>query len=224
MPLENIHSVLGIGNCYIVERDEYSVLIDAGYHSDFKRIIKTLEVIASTKPPKYIIITHAHPDHMSTIEKIRAMYTIEVVSHENEKEYAEGKKFPKPKTLLARGFACISNILPTIRCSIDHTLANGDIFEGFRIYHTPGHTPGSIILEDPDSRAIFTGDTILTNKKGTKIKKPSPVFSIDYDSALSNAVRVLSSTRPQFIFPGHGKPIINAKKAVNAFLTKFKVT
>jgi len=113
MALEHIHSILGIGNSYLVERNDHCILVDAGFPRDAKKIIKVIKKYEE-KPLKYIIITHAHPDHLGSIKKIKTLYAVEVISHEKEKEYAEGKSYPKPKKFIAQVFAVVTKVLPKI--------------------------------------------------------------------------------------------------------------
>ena len=56
---------------------------------------------------------------------------------------------------------------------------------GFPRIHTPGHTPGSISLYDPEIKLIFVGDTLIT-RKGI-INGPPLVATYDLAKALESA-------------------------------------
>jgi len=46
---------------------------------------------------------------------------------------------------------------------LDIILKEDDVVEGYRVIHTPGHTPGSISLYNPDNSVIIFGDTLRFN-------------------------------------------------------------
>lgn len=85
----------------------------------------------------------------------------------------------------------------------DRQLGDGEVLEvgGLRleVWHTPGHTPGSICLYVPEHGAIFTGDTLLRLHIGTTDgpggNKLAMQKSIERIAQLPNETRV---------YPGHG--------------------
>lgn len=221
--MSNIHPILGTGNSYLVERDDHCVLIDTGYQRNANKIINTIRSSCSDKPLKFIFLTHAHPDHTGGLATLGVFFGPSIVCHEAEKEYVVGiKKYrPKVDNFLQRIFFFFSALAPVPSYTVDRVVSDAEVFDGFRVHHVPGHTPGSIILEDLQNHVIFTGDALLSNKQGEKLKAPSSIFSVDPKSALTNVVKLLSILKPKAIFPGHGKPIYEPDKPIKAFLERF---
>ena len=220
--MENVHSILGIGNSYLIERKDHCVLIDAGYSKRASKIINTIKNVCGEKPLNYVILTHGHPDHIGGLETIGLLFGAEIICHKDEKEYIIGvKKYPKPKRLAQKIVLSFTKLLPSSNYTVDRIITDGEIFDGFKIYHIYGHTPGSIVLEDIKENILFTGDAVVSNKRGTKLIPPSEIFSFDPNAALKNILQVLSKTKPSAIFPGHGKPILKPEECIKSFLSKF---
>lgn len=118
---------------YLVEGDSLALLIDTGTAvKDLDKVVARL-----TDKPVEVIATHAHYDHVGNIR-----YFDEIYLHPAD------LKLDTPSLHEYRG---------TIK-----PVTEGDKFDlGGRcleVVHTPGHTPGSIVLVDYDNRMAFTGD------------------------------------------------------------------
>ncbi|MDZ7758789.1 MAG: MBL fold metallo-hydrolase [Desulfovermiculus sp.] len=82
------------------------------------------------------------------------------------------------------------------------------------ILHTPGHTPGSLSLHFPDSKALFAGDLIFQGSIG---RTDFPGGSLE---ALLQGVREKIFTLPgeTVIYPGHGpQTTVESEKKYNPF-------
>ena len=94
----------------------------------------------------HIILTHCHFDHIAYLPVIQKMTGAKVCIHEAD---AEGLR--NDNLSLSMHFGAHSpGIIPDI------ILQDGDIIEGYKIIHTPGHTPGSICLYDAESRDLIS--------------------------------------------------------------------
>lgn len=82
------------------------------------------------------------------------------------------------------------------------------------ILHTPGHTPGSLSLYFPDSKALFAGDLIFQGSIG---RTDFPGGSLE---TLLQGVREKIFTLPEqtVIYPGHGpQTTVEQEKLHNPF-------
>lgn len=82
------------------------------------------------------------------------------------------------------------------------------------ILHTPGHTPGSVSLYFPDSKALFSGDLIFQGSIG---RTDFPGGSMD---TLLQGVKEKVFTLPEqtVIYPGHGpQTTVEMEKKHNPF-------
>lgn len=71
----------------------------------------------------------------------------------------------------------------------------------FRVCYTPGHTTDHIILVEPSTGRMFSGDNVLG--EGTA------VFTDLYDYMKS--LQLMVGLKPSTIFPGHG-PVVKVWK------------
>ena len=189
-------------NCYIVYSDSNAVVIDAG--GDYEIIKKTLD--NNSLACKYVLLTHAHWDHIGAVAKLQ-QDGAEVVLHEAEKE------FPSNPDLSVAGFFGVSSepFMPDILTKGGETLELCGM--KFTVLHTPGHTGGSVcyILDD----CIFSGDTLFYHAVGRTD------FPTGDANALKNSVRnVLFKLEGDYtVYPGHDdKTSLEAEKKYNPYV------
>jgi glyoxylase-like metal-dependent hydrolase (beta-lactamase superfamily II) len=85
----------------------------------------------------------------------------------------------------------------------DRLLQDGDMIGGLRVLHVPGHTQGSIALVRDDG-VVFTGDALITDKRGTILPTDTRLAE-DPDLAIQSAERI-KALNPRILLPGHGTP------------------
>ena len=127
-----------------------------------------------------ILLTHYHYDHVGAVNGLKGEFGCKVFIHRADSDMYKG--------------------------NADEYLDDGEeLFlddEKIEVLHTPGHTMGGICFFLPDSKVVFTGDTI---------------FNIDIgrtDFADSDPYRMLDTmkdivdkwTNDITIYPGHGDP------------------
>ncbi len=145
-------------NCYLVISDKNNaVLIDAPEGAE--RILAELER-QGAKLTK-ILLTHGHCDHIETVAEIAEKTGAEVFIHTDD-----AKKLTDSYLNLSEYF---SMYLDEVRhyghgiCLDDgDTVIEDELL--FTVFHTPGHTSGSVcyIIED----VIFSGDTLFRDSIG----------------------------------------------------------
>jgi glyoxylase-like metal-dependent hydrolase (beta-lactamase superfamily II) len=90
----------------------------------------------------------------------------------------------------------------------DFFLKEGDISinnVNLKIFHTPGHSPGSISLYLPDRKLLFTGDLVFKGGIG-RTDLPGGDGSL-----LKKSLKRLSELEIEWLLPGHGDIISGAK-------------
>jgi glyoxylase-like metal-dependent hydrolase (beta-lactamase superfamily II) len=81
------------------------------------------------------------------------------------------------------------------------------------VIHTPGHSPGSICLAEPDG-ILFSGDTLFAASVGR-----TDLLGGDSDALLSSIRERLFALGDREVFPGHGPPTsIDREKLINPFV------
>ena len=128
------------GNSYLVVGQERALLFDLAV--DAPGVGAYAEQLAGK--PVQLVISHAHCDHIYHLEEFQEMWM-----------------HPADEPLLREGIPGIAP--PPVSCPKLHYLREGDVVDlGGRkltVLHVPGHTPGSILLLDSETRTLLSGDT-----------------------------------------------------------------
>ena len=156
-------SEFNVTNCYLVLGSERALLIDVGTgFGDLRGFVETL-----THLPISVVVTHIHPDHMGGMGQFE-----EIHAHKVDVKY--GYK-------LWTGLIARKIMFKISKGVVDNTITRKDITKGqyrtnvisiddnhifdlgdrqLLVKHLTGHTRGSIILIDEQSKIMFTGDNV----------------------------------------------------------------
>jgi len=220
--LDNIFIIPSSVNCYLIEREQDCVLIDTGMSKKAKRIIQTIKSNCANKSLSAIIITHAHLDHYAGLETLVQLYGAETVAHKEESQYImKTKEMPQREGFAGFMLKVLEKMSSVSGHNVDKIVTNQEVVNGLKVFHLPGHTPGTIALEDTVSNALFCGDIINANKTGDKILPPNQKFALDYEQALKASIKMFEITNPSVILPGHGSPILDPSDAIKTYLEEF---
>ncbi|MDD4363967.1 MAG: MBL fold metallo-hydrolase [Atribacterota bacterium] len=177
-------------NCYflVCSKTKELAVIDPAEKND-----KIIEVIEKNRfKLKYIINTHGHADHIAGNELLKSRYKSILAIHRMDSnmllDIQENLSF------------FTGNLI--VSPPADRQLMNEDIIKigqlSILIIHTPGHSPGSIILKV--DKYLFTGDTLFANGIGrTDLPGGSDEQMIH---SIKEKITVLD--RNYIILPGHG--------------------
>jgi len=174
--------------------DEKIVLIDAGTGENMKLVRRRLsEIGISAKDIDLLINTHGHYDHAGGDVYFSAEGR-PVACHELEVEMIEtGNPDLTASSLFGRRMRGIR---------VSRKLREGDLIElgqsRLRVFHTPGHTAGSISLFEEEKRILFCGDLIFEEGVG---RTDLPTGNA---AQLLNSIRRIARLGPKRILPGHG--------------------
>jgi glyoxylase-like metal-dependent hydrolase (beta-lactamase superfamily II) len=160
-----------------------TVLVDAG--------VTPMAIEAHRSTIRYIVLTHSHFDHIAYLPAIIKMTGAKVCIHADD---AEGLKDDTLSLSMHFG-AHAPGIIP------DMILKDGDHIEGYEVIHTPGHTPGSISLFDPETRNLISGDTVFTDGAFGRYDFPGGSRSV-----LVASLDRLAGLDVSGLYPGHGVP------------------
>lgn len=147
----------GIANCYLLIGEEKALLIDSGVGvGNLEETIKEL-----TLKPVILAVTHRHCDHDGGRSHFKEYY-----AHEADKPLIYGilsSTFASKTLLKGRKIEGLK-----LNKGRYHSKAiyfkDGATFDlGGRVIttvHTPGHTMGSVVFLDDQSKLMFTGDDV----------------------------------------------------------------
>ncbi|BCU67498.1 MBL fold metallo-hydrolase [Sulfolobales archaeon HS-7] len=187
---DNVWMLKGMCNTYLTY-DGY--LIDSGTKAD-----KILQFANSHNITiKEIMITHAHPDHIVDLKRLKDLTNAEIIAHEFDARVIEGK-LPHYK-IVGR---LISSIMRQEKVKVDVTVKEGEKIGDIFILHTPGHTPGSVTYIYKN--IAFTGDAVIEKKGNPSLS--NSIFSWDRKME-KKSLLVLSAYKLDYLLPGHGNTI-----------------
>jgi hydroxyacylglutathione hydrolase len=179
-------------NCYLLidPAMNQAILIDPGDEPD--RIIDWMRGISVQK----IVITHAHKDHIGAVNSIRSALSLPVYLHPLDLELAKGQ-----------------NVLPDFYLEENESILLGQ--HVVNIYHTPGHTPGSVILLC--KTIALVGDVIFPGGPG-HTNTPEELSQ----SMASMRKTVFTWPDNTILYPGHGTSTTVGKErsGFNTFFNK----
>lgn len=212
-PRPLIHEILPVGwiqcNCSVVGDPDTreAIVIDPG--DEVERVLDVLR--RHNLKTKYIVVTHAHIDHVGGLAGLKEATGAPVLMHPDDHWLYKA---------VAMQAALIGMPAPPIT-EVDQPLRAGDQVRWGRnlcahVLHTPGHTPGSLSLYLPDpEKTLFAGDTLFAGSIGR-----TDLWGGSYEAILhsihAHLLALDDSTR---VFPGHGPATtIGAERERNPFL------
>lgn len=216
--LPGIHQVDGVNaNSYFVVVGDEIMLIDTGLPRNAKKILNYLHNTLGRNPSdiKTIVLTHYHVDHTGNLFDLKKITKAKVAVHHDDADYISGRKSPPTPLAMSIVFKVLSLFFHSKPVEPNIILKENDKIGGFVVIHTPGHTPGSICLYNPDSKVIFVGD-ILRFING-KIEGPPSRFTSDLKTAVQSIGKI-SNLSFDVMLSGHGLPLkFNASDKAKEF-------
>jgi len=201
------------------------VLVDAGMPKSGKEIVKVAESrFGENNPPKAIILTHGHFDHVGSIVHLVEEWNVPVYAHPLESTFLTGmESYPEPDTSVEGGvLAKISSVYPNEPVNISEVLQqlsdDGTVpfFDDWKWIHIPGHSPGQIALYRERDGILISADALITVKQDSLYKVliqkeevcGPPVYLTTNWSEAKASVEKLAALDPQILVPGHGTAMI----------------
>lgn len=219
--LHRIH--LGNVSCFLIFREGEAVLVDCGNHGSQKAIHEALQQL-NLEPDmvRLLILTHVHYDHAGSAKVLKEQTGCRIVVHRSEAERLRSGLTPVPggtrwkaKILTTLGKAFRRRIMRFPGAEPD-ILAEDELDlspYGFpaRLMHTPGHTPGSMVVW-LEGGELLAGDTFF----GLEGRLHFPPFA-ENTSLLLKSWEQLRSLPAATIYPAHGHPF-----AFSRFLEEYE--
>jgi glyoxylase-like metal-dependent hydrolase (beta-lactamase superfamily II) len=217
-------------NAYMVDVDAADrsngwVLIDSGLPAIGAALIERAAAAryGENVAPYGIVLTHGHFDHAGSALALARQWNVPVFAHTLELPYITGQSsYPPADPTVGGALAMMSRTFP--RGPIDlgsHVMQltpdedQISILPGWRIVHTPGHTPGHISLFRESDGALIAGDALATMDQQSWMKTvtmprelscPPTPLTTDWGAAMDSVQR-LAALGPNMIAAGHGIPI-----------------
>lgn len=161
-----------------------------------------------------ILLTHAHFDHIGAVDAVRNAFQASVYLHKEEADWLGEPKLNG--SALFPGIEKISVKPANVFITKETSLTIGSFV--FQVYHTPGHSPGSVSYYLEDLNVVFSGDVLFRGGVG-RTDLPG-----GDEETLMNSIhsKLLSLPDETVVANGHG-PVttIGEEKETNPFINGF---
>jgi hydroxyacylglutathione hydrolase len=167
------------------------VVIDPSMESE-PVLVRARELIAEGFQLRAIWNTHGHFDHIFDNHLWKKEFDVPLLMHADDTFFVERLR----DQAMWFGFAAPDEILP------DESLSEGQILHlgchEIHVWHTPGHSPGSVSFYAPQSGFCVSGDVIF---KGSAGRTDLPGCSAEQlQDSLRRLLELPGATR---LLPGH---------------------
>ena len=194
-------------NCSILgdETSGEAIVVDPG--DDISKIVSILKQQNLTV--KYILVTHAHIDHIAGAAELKKLTGAPVFYNQNDMPLVKGMD-------MQAGWLGVPapEVAPPDVPLVDGQKISVSGISG-TVLHTPGHTPGSVCLYIPEHSLLLAGDTLFAGSIG-RTDLPGGDGRQIIASIRSKLMALPDETR---VVPGHGpNTSIGSERESNPFI------
>jgi glyoxylase-like metal-dependent hydrolase (beta-lactamase superfamily II) len=220
MPTVTRVSRFGFVNCYLVEEDDGLTLIDALVPKAGKVVLARADEIG--RPIVRIALTHAHGDHIGSLDELAAQIPdAEVSISARDARLLAGDKTLDPGEPEDK----LRGSYPGAKTRPGRTLVPGDRVGSLEVIAAPGHTPGHVAFLDTRDRTLYCGDAFTTiggvaTTATTNPRFPLATMATWHRPSVVDSARALRKLDPARLAPGHGKVVEAPGDAMDRAIAK----
>ena len=193
---------------HFVYRSDSPVLIDTGYISGFAETEKSITELGVTLSDVSLIIsTHTHCDHIGGNNCIQQKSGCEIALHK------VGKYFIDTGDDWSTWWRYYNQEADFFNCT--QALEDGDIItlgpHKFQVIYTPGHASDGIVLYNRREKILISSDTLWQTDMAVMTLRVEGSRALFH---MQESLQKIDSLDVQMVYPGHGKPFQDIKKAI----------
>lgn len=197
------------------------VLIDTGMPGTADRIAAAAkEYFNHSRPPRAILLTHGHFDHVGNVVELATKWKAPVYAHPLEFPFLTGERdYPEPDSSVEGGvLAKLSFLYPHRAIDIREVLkplpTDGTVpcLPWWSWTHVAGHSPGQVAFFMPGDGLLIAADAFVTVRQDslyrvliqkTEVCGPPVYLTTDWEAAY-RSVLALTAMEPRIAITGHG--------------------
>ena len=208
-------------NCYLIEEGEELTLIDAALPFSYKKILAFAE--ERKKPITKIILTHAHGDHIGSLDalKERLPNAKVYISVRDARILSGDHTIDKEE----EPFVLKGGLPKNIQTKPDVLIKDGEQIGSLLCIALPGHTPGSFGFLDKRDNSLIVGDAFQT-RGGLAVSGQFRAFFPFPAMATWNKAEAIKSAKKilplniSLLATGHGNLLENAHLSIESLLER----
>jgi glyoxylase-like metal-dependent hydrolase (beta-lactamase superfamily II) len=190
---------------YFITRPE-PMLVDTGSPGHAELIVRDLAHIGvQAIHLKKIVLTHHHVGHVGNLADLKRRSGARVCAHVGDAPFIEGKlKRRAARSPVERVFhSAITRVTPADpqMVEVERRVEGEEELSGWRVIHTPGHTPGHICLLRGE--ILISGDLLQASAGAFR---EMPLASITDVAASRESIGQVARLEFGAILPGHDPP------------------
>jgi len=207
-------------NAYLVREDDGFTLVDTHLPKSGEGILDAAR--GRGGEIKRIAITHAHGDHVGSLDELKAaLPDVEVLISTRDARFIRGDNSLDPSEQMgkARGNFRKLKTEPT------RTFEPGERIGSLEVIAAPGHTPGHVAFLDTRDKSLIAGDAFTTiGQVATTAKAPwqfpLAVMGTWHKPTELQTAKELRGLDPSRLAVGHGKVVESPARAMDEAILK----
>jgi len=196
-------------NTYILFNENKNAwLIDPGNMNEHETNAVSNFITEKGLKIQKILLTHAHIDHVLGLQWAFDTFQVPVTMHHDDKEVLD---------MLQASGARFGFQVAAVKVDTEYIDEGDELdFDGekFKIYHVPGHSPGSVVYHNETQKFMISGDVLFEGSIGR-----TDLYKGNYEQLIEGIkTKLFVLDEETQVFSGHGNPTtIGFEKNHNPF-------
>lgn len=204
------------GNAFLLPHGQHFTAVDVGSPAAARRMVKYVTSLGR-KPQsiRLALATHLHADHTGGLHELQKLTHCTVAVHRQGRRRLEAPDerywLHRLAAIARRPWRLRSLRQAPQRFVVGRWLGNLEMVDGWQVVYTPGHTPESVCLYEPNLQILLAGDTLVGMRGGLWVNP----FSEDGE-VLNMSLHTLERLPVKVVYPAHGTAVRGAQAYLRA--------